>query len=87
MLAIENIPGYARKSWYLPLKIPVVVCSSMWFGWAHGLPALLHIPLQGMYGLLWSWLYFKNNNSFWSTVIVHSLWNFMLIVGLQFVVH
>lgn len=87
MLAVESIPGYARKPWYLPLKIPVVICSSMWFGWAHGPPAALHMPLQGIYGLIWSWLYFKNKNSFWSVVVVHALWNFMLLMGLQFVIH
>ena len=72
-------PAPPRRIW-LPLKIPVVIFSSIAFGVAHG--SLEHVWLQGMYGLIWSWLYFKNNNSFWSVVVVHACWNFVIAFAL-----
>jgi len=56
------------------------IASSIIFGIGHG--SVFNILLQGVGGLLFSWLYLKNNNSYWSVVGAHFLWNFMIIFGL-----
>lgn len=57
--------------------------SGIVFGWMHGSP--LNILYQGMGGALLAWLYVKNNNSYWSSVAAHFLWNFMLLIGLPII--
>lgn len=62
--------------------LPVVVMSSVLFGWLHGGPS--HIMIQGVFGVIFCWLYIKNGYSYVSSVILHSLWNTSMIWGLKF---
>ncbi len=55
--------------------------SSIIFGLMHG--SVINILFQGMGGFLFSWLYLKNNCSYWSAVAAHGLWNFMVIFGFR----
>lgn len=59
------------------------VSFAIFFGILHG--SALNICIQGVAGLLFCWLYLKNNNSYWSVVIAHAIWNFMIIFGLSFI--
>lgn len=54
--------------------------SSIIFGLGHG--SIINLLFQGVSGLTFSWLYHKNNDSYWSVFAAHSLWNFMIIFGL-----
>ena len=67
----------SRKT-MLGVALCVVICvSSVLFGYLHG--GLLFIPIQGVYGLLLSWLFLKNNNSFISIWIAHVALNVIII--------
>lgn len=53
---------------------PTIVGMSCFFGWIHySNPE--SILLQGVIGLILSVLYIKNGYSYWSSVIVHALYN------------
>jgi membrane protease YdiL (CAAX protease family) len=57
-----------------PQIVPlVIVLSSLLFGWGHG--GVVNLLIQGVMGLVLSWVYVRNNYSYWSAVILHSLWN------------
>lgn len=62
------------QSWLL---FPMILVSSIVFGILHG--SVLNILFQGFGGLVLCWLYLKNGNSYWSVVITHALWNFIII--------
>lgn len=51
--------------------------SSVLFGMLHG-GGLFAVPVQGVTGLITCWLFLKNNYSYWSAVVFHSLWNTVL---------
>jgi hypothetical protein len=57
------------------------VAFAIWFGWCHGY-GVISILIQGVGGLFFAWIYLKNNNSYWSCVAAHAIWNFMVIFGL-----
>lgn len=69
---------------YIPIRIatlinptlimPVVLLSSLIFGWGHGY-GTVSLLQQGVMGLIFSWVYIKNNNSYWSSTILHAMWN------------
>lgn len=59
------------------------IAFAIFFGILHG--SALNIVVQGVTGMLFCWLYLKNNNSYWSVVIAHALWNFLIIFGLPFI--
>lgn len=63
------------------IAFPVIVGSALIFGWLHG--SVLNIIFQGVSGILLGWVYLKND-SYWSSVLLHSLWNTMIIYGLPF---
>jgi membrane protease YdiL (CAAX protease family) len=60
------------------LVLPAVMFTSVIFGLAHG--SVFNILFQGASGMLLAWVFLKNN-SYWSAVILHSLWNTMLLFG------
>lgn len=53
--------------------VPVVLLSSALFGWLHG--GAGNVMIQGVYGLIFSWVYIKNEYSLVSSMTLHSLWN------------
>jgi membrane protease YdiL (CAAX protease family) len=76
-LAFRYAPITIAKGFGTQYIPPVVVISSVLFGWGHG-----HGPyslfIQGIGGLILSYLYIKNNYSYWSSVTLHFLINFSL---------
>lgn len=63
--------------------VPVVFAMSAIFGIGHG--ALYNIWIQGFFGLTSSYLFIKNNNSYWSSVVLHFMQNFILVYGLSII--
>lgn len=53
--------------------IHVIVITSALFGWLHGGP--VNIMIQGVYGVVFSYVYLRNGYCYWSSVILHSLYN------------
>lgn len=64
--------------------LPAVVLSSISFGFAHGNPPLYHLLVQGVMGVVFSWVYIKNRYSYWSSVLLHSLWNAFVYFGVPY---
>lgn len=77
-LAFRHAPIQIAKGLYKALDvdftIPIVIISSAIFGWGHG-HGPISILMQGVGGLVLSFVYIKNGYSYWSSVIVHFLWN------------
>lgn len=59
--------------------VPVMVASSMIFGYLHGGP--INILFQGVMGFVMACVYVKNGYSYWSSVLLHAIWNFSVITG------
>lgn len=57
----------------------VVLMSSLIFGLMHG-NGWDSVLIQGVTGLGFSYVYLKNNYSYWSSVITHSLYNLMCLL-------
>lgn len=53
---------------------PVIFISSAIFGWGHGQQAV-SILIQGVMGVVFSIVYIRNNYSYWSSTVLHFLWN------------
>lgn len=62
------------------LLFPFIIITSIVFGWLHG--SVENIWMQGVFGLIASVLYIKNNYSYLSSVCLHFLWNTSLFFGL-----
>ena len=54
--------------------LTTVIASSVLFGWAHG-HGYISILYQGVMGFVFACVYIKNGYNYWSSVILHSLWN------------
>lgn len=66
--------------------LSTVFVSSLIFGILHG--SIFNIFLQGFGGLVISWVYLANRNSYWSAVTVHALYNASLImISMAFAKH
>ena len=62
-----------------PESLPAVVAlSSIIFGFGHG--GVENILIQGVMGVILSWVYIKNNYSYWSSVSLHALWNITVTI-------
>lgn len=77
-LAFRYAPITIAKNFGEQYLLPVIVISSVLFGWGHG-QGPISLMIQGVAGFLFSLLYIKNNYSYVSTVISHFLWNLTLI--------
>lgn len=73
-LAFRYVPVTVAQKINKELVLPVIVLSSILFGWGHGMGPI-SLLIQGVGGFILSCLYIKNNNSYWSCVLVHALWN------------
>lgn len=65
------------------ILLPIVIISSIVFGICHG--SIINIMIQGAGGFILAWVALKNND-FWSSVIAHAIWNWMIMFGLPFLV-
>jgi membrane protease YdiL (CAAX protease family) len=66
--------------------IGVTIMASAIFGWGHGFGPI-SILIQGVMGFIFACVYIKNGYHYWSSVILHATWNFMVCFGLPFFVH
>jgi membrane protease YdiL (CAAX protease family) len=74
----QKVAGWAESA--VPgtkMLIPLMVFTSIIFGYGHGGP--IHIWIQGVAGLIFSYCYIKTNCSYWSSVCLHFLTNFTLM--------
>ena len=62
------------------LLIPVMLFTSVVFGLMHS-GGLWSVPLQGVGGFILASIYVKNGYSYWSSVILHAMWNAGLVFG------
>jgi membrane protease YdiL (CAAX protease family) len=76
--AFRYAPITIAKNFGEQYLLPVIVISSVLFGWGHGFGPV-SLLIQGVAGFLFSLLYIKNNYSYISTVISHFLWNLIWI--------
>lgn len=58
--------------------VPMIVISSCIFGWIHHYNPE-SVLMQGGLGFILSYIYLKSNNSYFSVVIVHGLYNLFII--------
>jgi membrane protease YdiL (CAAX protease family) len=64
------------------LMWPVIVIVSALFGYLHG--GFSNIIIQGVFGVVFSWVYINNGYSYWSSVVLHSLWNITVLFFISF---
>lgn len=57
--------------------VPVILFTSIIFGWLHG--SVEHVWIQGWFGFVAACLYVKNGYSYMSSVTLHFLWNFCIL--------
>jgi membrane protease YdiL (CAAX protease family) len=73
-LAFRHAPGLLVKALGDKFLIPIMILSSIIFGWGHG-----HGPesvmRQGAMGFVFFYVYIKNGYSYWSSVVLHAAWN------------
>jgi membrane protease YdiL (CAAX protease family) len=80
-LAFVVLPIQIAKRFDDKLVWYIILLSSMIFGWSHSaISPQIGLMAQGVFGIVFSWLYIRNNYSYWSTVLVHAVWNGMLCV-------
>lgn len=79
---IEFVRRTTTAEKFKELQMPLVILISIVFGWMHG--SVQNIWIQGVSGLGLGWVYIKNDFSYKSSVILHSLWNFMIAFGFSY---
>jgi len=67
-----------KKHLGIELLWPIVVLSSIHFGWGHGFGPI-SLLMQGIGGMALSYVYIKNGFSYWSSVTMHALWNLTVV--------
>lgn len=74
--AFRVFPTLLSKAINPKLIIPTLIFSSVVFGLGHG-NGMVSLLKQGTLGLIFSAVYLKNNYSYTSAVITHSIWNIL----------
>lgn len=77
-LAFRVIPISIARKFGEQFIIPVVLLSSLIFGWGHG-GGTNSLLIQGVGGLLLSAVYIKTNYNYWCVVAMHAAWNTWVI--------
>lgn len=77
-LAFRVIPISIARKFGEQFIIPVVLLSSLIFGWGHG-NGPNSLLIQGIGGLLLSAVYIKTGYNYWCSVAMHFMWNFWII--------
>jgi hypothetical protein len=92
-LAIISAPLWEEIKWrvfpiqvsrFLPKELvwPIVLFASIDFGLSHG--NVFNIYIQGIHGLIFSYVYIKNNYSYFSSVFLHCIFNLSVIYLLPY---
>lgn len=84
-LYYRYVPIQISKAFGHKFLMPILIFSAVNFGFGHG-NELFHLFMQGVMGMIFSWVYLKNKYSYWSSVILHCLWNTFVLCG-QFLVN
>ncbi len=79
---IAPIQILKRTKLLIPIGFPVILLTSAIFGWMHG--DSMNVMTQGVGGMVFAWVYIRNNYCFVSGMATHFLWNAFLIVGLPY---
>lgn len=74
-LAFRVAPYKIAQRFGKEYLIPVVILSTMLFGWGHG-AGTISLMFQGFGGLFLTYAYIKSGYSYWSSVALHFTWNF-----------
>ena len=77
-LAFRHGPLNFAKAIGKQAVMPMVLITSVWFGWMHN-NGNESIILQGVMGFVTAMVYIKNGFSYWSAVILHFLWNVFIM--------
>lgn len=62
---------------------PVVIITSLWFGWMHAGQNVLYVLEQGVMGFALAFVLIKSKYRYWSSVLLHALYNFAVIFAVQ----
>jgi hypothetical protein len=81
--AYRYFPMKVVQKFGMELLMPVMILSSIIFGWGHGL-GFISILIQGVCGFIMNCVYVKNGMSYWSSVSLHAMWNFQVEFGLPY---
>ena len=73
------MPIELAKRYFPDLLWTIILCSSLLFAYYHGY-GYWAVPIQGVMGLVSSWLYLKNKEIY-SCIIFHAGYNFLVIFG------
>lgn len=76
---LRNLTDFDKIKW------PFIVMSGLLFGFWHYGPA--SVPIQGVAGMVFAWVYIENKYSYLSSVSVHALWNFSLMVVMPYFIN
>ncbi|HEY0751364.1 MAG TPA: CPBP family intramembrane glutamic endopeptidase [Chitinophagaceae bacterium] len=79
-LAFRVIPIGIAKRFGEQYIMPVILLSSIIFGWGHG-SGPISLMIQGVGGFILSLVYIKTNYNYWCVVALHAMWNFWAIFG------
>ena len=77
-LAFRVIPISIARKFGDQFIIPVVLLSSLIFGWGHG-NGTNSLLMQGIGGLILSCVYIKTGYNYWCSVALHCAWNVWVI--------
>ena len=73
-LAFRYVPITIASIFNKELVLPVIILSSIIFGWGHG-NGTMSLLYQGVMGGVFSYVYVKNGYHYLSAVAIHFLWN------------
>lgn len=71
------VPLKIAKNYFRKNIITIAIASSVIFGLHHG--SVLNIPIQGVFGLLFTWVYIRNGLPY--AILSHALWNLYCFIS------
>jgi len=76
---LKSTQIFRENKWLIVFLIGIL------FGWLHG--NYYNVYCQGVMGVAFGWVYIKNQMSYISAVVAHSLYNFLVIILIPTVVY
>lgn len=76
-LAFRVIPIQIARVVPRNLTWPIVLMAGFIFGWYHG--SLANIIMQGVLGVIMTWVYIRNGFSFMSSFLTHAFYNLIVV--------
>lgn len=78
-LYYRYVPIAISRAFNHKILMPILIFSAVNFGLGHG-DNVYHLFIQGVMGMVLSWVYIKNGYSYWSSVTLHFLWNLFILI-------